>query len=82
MFNLEKLYKVRNTVLFVAATSVCISAPASAQTQEQLSTCKAAVVGLANCDRTILKREMLHIQITCSTNHTTLATNFKYNGKR
>jgi hypothetical protein len=57
MFNLDKFIfdRLRNTVFFVTATSVCISAPASAQTQEQLSTCKAAIVGLANVPSSIVK---------------------------
>jgi|GEM_PF-6440331 hypothetical protein len=55
MFNLGKFDKLRNTALFVAATMGWISTPAFAQTQEQLSTCKAVAIGLANVPESIVK---------------------------
>lgn len=49
MFNLDKfIYRVRNVVLFVTATTLCIPAPISAQTQidRRLNACKSFVVEL------------------------------------
>lgn len=56
MFNLDKfIYKVRSTVCVLAASSLWISAPASAQTKARYNTCKATVVGLAGVPASIVR---------------------------